>query len=214
MRIASLFLLAACLLLMLVPAHADTLYENGPINGTVNAWTINMGYFVDDSFTISNPSAQVTGVAFGAWLYPGDTLETVEVSLTSQPDAGNVYFDGVVNFSASGCSLNNYSYNVCTETGNFAPVSLASGTYYLNLLNAVSSDGNPVYWDENSGVGCHSQGCPSEAYDNAFFETMPSEAFSILGNGTVGTTPEPGSLALFASGVVGLGTLLRRKLWR
>ena len=26
--------------------------------------------------------------------------------------------------------------------------------YWLNLQNATSAGGDPVYWDENSGVGC------------------------------------------------------------
>jgi len=209
MRIARLTLLAACLTLSPLFAVAGTLYENGPINGETNAWTINLGFEVDDSFFIATPNAQVNGIAFGAWLTPGDVLQTVEVSITSQPGFGTTYFDGIVNFTQSGCSLNNYSFDVCTETGNFSPVSLAGGTYYLNLFNAVSAEGNPVYWDENSGAGCHSEGCPSTAYPD-FFETIPSEAFTVLGN--AGSVPEPASLALFASGVIGAGLLGRRKL--
>jgi len=211
MRIASLTLFAACLTLSPSFAIAGTVYENGPINGETNAWTINLGYEIDDSFFIATPNAQVSGISFGAWLTPGDVLQTVEVSITSQPGYGTTYFDSIVSFMQSGCFLNSYSYDVCTETGNFGPVSLAGGTYYLNLFNAVSADGAPVYWDENSGAGCHSEGCPSTAYPD-FFETIPSEAFTVLGIGGTGTVPEPASLALFASGVVGVGTWGRRKL--
>jgi hypothetical protein len=107
--------------------------------------------------------------------------------------------------------MNNFSFNVCTETGSFAPVTLNNGTFFLNLMNAATAEGNPVYWDENSGVGCHSQGCPSVAYPD-FFESIPSEAFTILGTAGTGTTPEPGSLVLFSSGVVGVVGMLRRKL--
>lgn len=211
MRITRLTLLAACLMLSPLFAIAGTVYENGPINGETNAWTINLGFEIDDSFFIATPNAQVTGISFGAWLRPGDVLQTVEVSITSQPGYGTTYFDGIVNFTQSGCFLNSYSYDVCTETGNFGPVSLTGGTYYLNLFNAVSAEGNPVYWDENSGAGCHSEGCPSTAYPD-FFETIPSEAFTVLGDSGSGTVPEPASLGLFASGVVGVGMLCRRKL--
>ena len=194
-----------------MPRHNKPCTENGPIDGQTLAWTINNGFEVDDSFYIANSSAQVNGIAFGAWLFPGDTLESVEVSITSQPAAGTTYFDSIVNFTASGC-FSNSSFDVCTETGNFSPVTLSNGTYYLNLLNAVTAGGNPVYWDQNNGVGCHSEGCPSLAFPD-FFESIPSESFSILGSGGgTGTTPEPGSMALFASGVLGLGSVLRRKL--
>jgi hypothetical protein len=88
-----------------------------------------------------------------------------------------------------------------------------NGMYWLELQNAVDTQGNPVFWDQNSGVGCHSPGCPSEAGEN--FESIPSEAFSLLGTSSASTStsvPEPSSLMLFASGVLGLGGLLRRKL--
>ena len=49
MRIAALTIL--CLALASVPAFAQWSYDNGPINGTTDAWTINFGYIVSDTFT-------------------------------------------------------------------------------------------------------------------------------------------------------------------
>jgi hypothetical protein len=207
-RITILSLLALCLTLAAVPAMADTLYDNGPINGNTDAWTINFGFAVSDTFTLSSAST-VNGVSFGAWLAPGDTLTSAEVSITSAELGGTTYFDGTVNFSATGCSTNTFGYNVCTETGTFASVALASGTYWLNLQNASVPSGDPVYWDENSG--------PSQASENTL-GTIPSEAFSVLAliettTGTTGsTTPEPGSIILFGSGFLGLAGVLRRRL--
>ena len=37
-----------------VPPANGTVYDNGPINGMVYAWTINFGYQVSDSFTLSS----------------------------------------------------------------------------------------------------------------------------------------------------------------
>jgi hypothetical protein len=34
------------------------LYENGPVNGTTDAWTINFGYVVSDSFVPSDSPVQ------------------------------------------------------------------------------------------------------------------------------------------------------------
>src|SRR5579863_7474106 len=101
MRIASLSLLALCL--AVVPATAQVLVNNGPINGTTDAWTINFGFIVSDSFSLGSAST-VTGLAFGAWVFPGDTLQSAEVSITSSEFGGTTYFDNVVNFTQSGCS--------------------------------------------------------------------------------------------------------------
>ena len=51
----------------------------------------------------------------------------------------------------------------------------------MTLQNASVTSGDPVYWDENSGIGCHSMGCPSQAYESGL-GTIPSEAFDITGN--------------------------------
>ncbi len=201
-RIAVLSLLA--LTLAVVPAMAGDLYDNGAINGNVDAWTINFGYVVSDTFTLS-ASSVVTGVTFGAWLFPGDTLTSAEVSITSAEFGGTSYFDGTVNFSQGSCTTNGFGYNVCAETGTFAGVNLGAGTYWLNMQNASVPSGDPVYWDENSG--------PSSASESAL-GTIPSEAFTVLGSGgTGGTTPEPSSIMLFGSGILGLAGLLRRKLF-
>jgi hypothetical protein len=121
MRIPSvLSLLLFMSLASAVPVIAGTVYDNGPINGNVDAWTINFGFVTSDSFTVSSGRTTITGLSFGAWLFPGDVLESVEVSMTSDVDGGTTYFDGVVNLSASGCVGNQFEFNVCTESGMFA----------------------------------------------------------------------------------------------
>jgi len=206
---------ASLLLTVAFPVSAQVLYENGPINGETDAWTINFGFIISDSFQISTGPSQVTGFSFGAWLFPGDVLESVEVTLSSDElGSGTKYFDGTVNLTQTGCFLNNYSYDVCTETGNLTPTTLQNGTYWVTLGNAVVNDGDPVFWDENSGIGCHSPGCPSEAV-TSLTGTDPSEAFSILGttSGTGSSVPEPASLLLFAGGAFTFAGILRRKLF-
>ena len=213
MRSTSLSLLVLCLILSAVPTMAQILYENGPINGQTDAWTINFGFVVDNSFTISTGSSTITGLSFGAWLFAGDTLESAEVSLTSEPYGGITYFDQQVNFTGSNCFINNFGFNVCTETASFNGPTLENETYWLNLLNAESTQGDPVYWDENSGIGCHSAGCPSEACEGSCIGSQPSEAFSILGTSSGGgTVPEPSSLALVGGGLFAIVETLRRRL--
>ena len=154
------------------PGQDQTIYENGPISGNTDAWAINFGFVVSDTFTVGNQQTPVTGISFGAWLFPGDTLTSVEVSITSEPNGGASYFDQTVSFTQSGCTANQYGYNVCTVTAMFDGPTLNEGTYWVNLQNASVPDGDPAYWDENSG--------PSQAEENSV-GSIPSEAFSILG---------------------------------
>jgi hypothetical protein len=207
-------IVSCCFVFTAAPAAAQqTLYDNGPINGQTDAWSINFGFFVDDTFEISGGSARVTGMAFGVWLSPGDVLQSVELSITSEPDYGTFYFDGVVTPTASGCALNSYSYDVCNETVSFDGPTLNNGTYWVTLANAVATNGDPVYWDENDGIGCSSPGCPSTAKEDGNEGSIPSESFTILGTTQTGTgsTPEPSSLVLFGSGVMAAIGVLRRK---
>ncbi len=137
LRILSLSLLALCLIA--VPAMAQTVYSNGPINGTLDAWTINFGFVVSDTFATNG--GLVNGLSFGVWADPGDVLLHVEVQITSAEDGGTLFSDQVVNITQSGCSGNQYAFNVCTETGSLSPVNLAAGTYWINLDNAVTEAG-------------------------------------------------------------------------
>jgi len=215
MRIASLSLLALCLTLAAVPAMAQTFYSNGPTNGNTDAWTVNFGFVVSDTFRFYSPGTTITGVDFAAWMTPGDVLVNAEVSLTSSENGGTSFFDQTVAFTQSGCVSNQYGYDVCNENGTLpgGGVNLGSmGIIWINISNASSAAGDPVYWDENSG--------PSGASENSV-GTIPSESFTVLGTSsstttsttTTGTTPEPSSIMLFGSGILGLAGMLRRKLF-
>jgi hypothetical protein len=193
---------------------ADNVYCNGTgINGGVDAWTINFGYVVSDSFTVG--AGTITGADFGVWLYANDVMQTVDWSVTSAANGGTVFGSGtgtsVTLGPADECgggscldtTSNPYGYWLASQEFSFGPsgITLGGGTYWLNLQNAVVPTGDPVYWDENSG--------PSLAAESAI-GSIPSEAFAIDG----GTgTPEPGTLAfLGGSGLLLLGGALRRKL--
>ena len=197
---------------LVASASADTLYENGPIRADQEAWTINFGFAVSDSFYIAGPNATVNGFQFGGWVFPGDVIESVDLSITSAEFGGTTFFDQQVSLTQSDCEANHLGLNTCLETATFSGVDLSQGTYWVNLQNAVVNNNNdPAYWDENTGIGCHSQNCPSQASENSV-GTIPSESFSILGSSGGGTVPEPGSLLLFGSGIAASFGILSRKL--
>lgn len=216
LRIASLTIL--CVVLGAIPALAQQdLYDNGPINGTTDAWTINFGFELADSFTLSSNS-MVGGFSFGVWEYAGDTLTSVGWEIDSEPLGGTRYGSGTAsgsNLTDRFLSVNQYGYDIDNITVTGLNVALMSEkTYWLGLENAMVPSGDPVYWDENSGIGCggddgHGGGCPSIASPGGV-GTDPSEAFTVDGPG--GTTPEPSNILMFGPGVLGLAGLLWRKL--
>ena len=209
LRITALTVL--CLALAAVPAFAQWSYDNGPINGTTDAWTINFGYVVSDSYVASG--SNVTGFSFGVWEFPGDTMTTVDWSITLGENSGTTFGNGTASVTDKYISTNQYGYNIDLISVSGLNVPEKSGvTYWLNLQNAVVPSGDPVYWDENSGTGCGGSGCPSQASESAV-GTIPGEAFTISGGSSSGSTPEPSSIMLFGSGILGLAGVLRRKLF-
>ncbi len=211
LHVASLAVLF--LMLAATTAAAQVLYDDGPINGTTDAWTINFGLLVSDSFTLLN-SSTVTGFNFGVWESPGDTLTSVDWSVNAEENAGTLFGSGTAkgaNLTDQFISVNQYGYDIDKITVTGLNVNLGAGTYWLTLQNATVPSGDLVFWDENSGIDCRSSGCPSKASENSL-GTLPAESFDINGSVNGGTVPEPGGFTLFGSGALGLAGMLRRKL--
>jgi len=201
-------------------AAQQIVYSNGNLNGTVDAWTINFGYVVSDTFHVTS-AATVEGFDIYVWEFPGDKTLTVDWSITSEEFGGTTYGSGTASVADQFISANQYGYNIDKLSLSGPRVNLSPGSYWLNLANATTWQGNPLYWDENSG--------PSQASESAL-GTIPSESFDVTGQSCIGcgcfrdqgpdcgppNTPEPGSFNLLASGIAGLIGLaggLRRRLF-
>ena len=133
-------------------------YDNGPINGTTDAWTINFGYIVSDTFGLDR-LANVTGFSFGVWEFPGDTMSSVDWSITGGENSGANFGSGTAsgaNLTDTFISTNQFGYDIDKISVTGLNISMLTGgaTYWLNLQNAAVPSGDPVFWDENSGVGC------------------------------------------------------------
>src|ERR1039457_634807 len=182
-RIAWLSLLTIlCLTLAVVPAAADnTLYSNGPCNCDTDGWTINFGFMVSDSFQVANNSS-IQDLHFVYWdASSTDVLTTVDMQIGSTSFGGSPQtLSGVTNTLLE---INLYGYAIFQADYTFAGIPW-SGAGFVTLSNACTISGcsvsQPIYWDENDGVGCPSPGCPSTAY-NSSIGSVGSEAFTLTG---------------------------------
>jgi PEP-CTERM motif len=216
MRLATLLLTILCLALS-ATGFAGTLYDNGPTNGTSDAYFVDV-YQVSDTF-VSNASP-MNGFTFAEWVLQ----HTYTIPIGGQWAVGTTSFGNQIgsgfasgeNFTpvllcTSGQPFNGgicgggFGYDVYDVTVNTGNLDLTAGnTYYLTLTGLTDSSGGRDGWDINSG--------PSLAYHNLLGQ-VPSESFTILG-GSSSTTPEPSSIMLFGSGILGVAGILRRRLTR
>jgi hypothetical protein len=187
------------LALPVAPLTAGVLYDNGPINGNITAWTVAWldegDYKVTNSFQLSSPSI-VTGIVFGAWGYPGRTGLWADWAITSTP-FGAPLASGESTLSNSFLFHNSQGADVSQETFALPALSLGPGKYWLEFDDTMTTGSYWFWWDQNNG--------PSEAqYVGPLGSgSIGSESFQILGSPTgPGATPEPDSVLLLGSGTL------------
>ena len=199
-----------------ISASAGTIYGNGPANGNVDAWSINLGGSISNSFTLPYLEHPYTlqGFDFVVWMLPADTMSTVDWALTSAPFGGTTYLSGtntVVTQTSLGSNI--YGFDLNLETFTLPDFLLPTGTYWFQLQNAVAPSGDPVYWDQNDG--------PSQAFDSVMGDLSvagPGLGAPCTGNCTfsesfdaLGHAPEPAGFVLMGTGLVSVAALLRRR---
>lgn len=194
--------------------NGSVLYENGLFcpGYCHDAWQLNQGLAVSDTF-FANGEARVTGFDIYTWEFPGDKVLSIQWAITSSEFGGTVYGSGnALARSDVELGLNEYGFEVDRVTVSGLNVIVPPGTSWITLENVFDEQHFPVYWDENSGIGCHSLGCPSMASENQV-GTIPSESFDIHGvymGG--GDNPQGGpesTSAVWGSVLAGLAALRR-----
>ncbi|MEO8726280.1 MAG: PEP-CTERM sorting domain-containing protein [Acidobacteriaceae bacterium] len=183
----------------------SVIYSNGA-DDNVNAFTINFGYDVSNSFNVAT-STSATSVTFSNWLFQGDTATSVSWAITTALGGGSTIASGTGAITQVFVDTNSFGFNVYNDTFSLGSVALAAGTYYLDLSNLNVPSGDPGYWGESDGP---SAACQS---GNSLppCTSIPSESFSISGGGAPPPIPEPSSILLFGTGLLGAAGVLRRK---
>lgn len=210
MRFHRLLLVSLCLL-PATTAPAAVLYSNGPALGTLDAWSINRGQSVSDSFTLPIATA-VTGFDFTTWSLHGDLATTVEWSVGTtefgtDEGSGTAAVSNVFDFN------NTDGFAVYSNTVTGLDLPLTAGTSWLTLKTSQGTSALPsIFWDENDGPSAAFESVHTSLFDDAGFgcsngqpSCTGSEAFDILG------APEPGSLGLLGFGLLAMAGLVGRK---
>jgi PEP-CTERM motif len=199
---------------------STVLYDDGPTNGAVNAVFIDgpgAGPFsqtISDGFTATGSGA-ISSINFGIWVPTGTTPTSISWWIGSMGAfSTNVTSGKQPNVTDTFLLSNGFGYDVYEATIFSPGGSLSAGTqYWLTLGGANDSAGTQFdAWDVNGGPASCSFAVGGNPIGDCGLGSPEGEAFTIYG--TSSTTPEPGSLMLLGSGVVGLAGFLRRKLSR
>ncbi|HXZ12277.1 MAG TPA: PEP-CTERM sorting domain-containing protein [Candidatus Sulfotelmatobacter sp.] len=217
-----LVLFALIALAVAVPAaHADTVAYTDPSGAGDQAFTGNLAL----TFTVDSP---ITVTSLGVFNASGSGLITGTLQVVIFNTATNTEVTPVVTFGPGTTYVTGGAgFDVFQS---ISPVVLTPGTYEVDAVGFSTSDPNGNLNMGSVGPALNNGGgvltFTGAAYNFSTGlnealtcggckplppETMQFDAGTFTFEGAVVTTPEPASLSLFATGLLGLAVLLRRK---
>ena len=225
LRLASLSLLT--ILCLASTGFAQAIYNDGGIDGNDNAFFItgpNNPNFLGSVQDLSNGFiAAASGVPgsleFGEWLASGFTPSSIGYELGTTAFGTDVGVGTVALNSGNSHFLftNADGYDVYDITVEITSAEMTAGNeYWLSLSNASDSQGNnsTEAWDIPNGGSGGPATCNFRQSGTNFGDCgLGGESFT-LGGCCPPPVPEPSSIMLFGSGILGLAGILRRKLKR
>lgn len=214
MKVLSLSLALVCLALS-APAFAGVIYSDGPTNGANLALYIdgpNPGGRYTESISdgfVATASGTASSLNFGVWVATGSTPTAVSwwlgtTAFGSDISSGSTAQVSYTYLLTTGLGFDVYDATVTGLSGNLT----AGNAYWLTLGNGNDSFGDQeVAWDISNGPAT----CMYTNVNGGGVCPYPGEAFT-LNSGSNSPTPEPGSLMMLSTGVLGLAGFLRRRI--
>jgi hypothetical protein len=222
-RVVSVVFLTILCLALSAPAFAD-IYNDGPTNGTYTSVGIcceprYYGQSISDGFVAAN-SGTGTEVFFAEWVRAGALPTGVTWAIGTQNFGGTLTAGANFGYTVfclngqDGCGGSGFQlFDVYISHFTLPSIPFTAGqTYWLTLAGAFDNQGFGAYWDVNNGPAT----CDFESGPIVPGGGLPcgvlGESFTITSGQP--TTPEPSSILLLGSGILGLAGVLRRKLTR
>ena len=219
MRIAVLLLTILCLALT---GAAQTIYNDGGIDGNDNAIFITgpaNPNFLGSVQDISNGFvAALSGtpgqLEWGEWSVGAPTSFSYELGTSA---FGTDIGSGTIAQNAGNTTLlftNGLGYGVYdVEVPIFGSTMTAGNEYWLSISNATDANNDGTQAWDLAGPNGGPATCNFRQSGTNFGDCgLGGESFTLSAGGT--TTPEPSSILLLGSGILGLAGVLRRKLTR
>ncbi len=176
----------------------------------MGGWWLGQPGASSDNFLLQSPST-INSITFSSWSH-GSGPSIVFWKISSSPGGVGSIASGTAGVSDSfnGTDSLGSAYSIYNSTF-LLQQNLSAGNYWLTLSTNNSSNGSYVYWGtSNNGIGGNAY---STQLSTGNFTAIAGWELSLEVEGTpVAPVPEPGSMILLGSGLLGTAYAVRRKL--